>query len=96
MCRFSSRADGIPYVENRRGRYEKVLAVLVTTTILDPFAANSAVVGDLNSDGKIKLAETILFLQVSAGINVQSVTTVISAGQTWMDRNLGASQVAKI
>ncbi len=36
-----------------RGDMKRFLAVLVTATILAPFAANSAVVGDINSDGKI-------------------------------------------
>ena len=53
---------------------------------------------DINGDGKIGLEEALEALQVSSELKAQPSPppgTVVSAGgRIWMDRNLGASQVA--
>ena len=41
---------------------------LVTAIILSPVFGNSAVVGDINQDGKIDLMESIYALQVASGL----------------------------
>ncbi len=138
---------------------KRFLIILVTAIIFSPLSGNSAVMGDINQDGKIDLMESIYALQVASGIypaiddsclltgqgawtegqdyslcdvvthsdltyacttahtsdistNVPPNTTywtvlsikgepgggqigeVTSAGQVWMDRNLGALRVA--
>ena len=73
----------------------KKLAIVLTAAMWGaPVSAVSAVVGDINGDGKINLSEAIYALRVSAGLSPQPFSTVISGCQIWMDRNLGASQVA--
>ncbi len=47
---------------------------------------------DVNGDGRIGVEEAIYAMRVASGM--PTVGTVTSAGQIWMDRNLGASQVA--
>ncbi len=52
-----------------------------------------AVPGDVNEDNRVDLAEAIYALRSVAGLLPPAV--VESAGQTWLDRNLGASRVAE-
>lgn len=56
-------------------------------------------VADLNGDGKFGIEEAIYILKIIANENGSdlirgSIKTVSSAGQVWMDRNLGASRGA--
>lgn len=69
--------------------------LIAAIALMFPLSADSAVVGDINGDAKIDLAETIYSLQISAGIAPRPVPTVVSAGgRVWMAYNLGASRVA--
>lgn len=47
---------------------KRFLAGLITAAILFPLCVDSAVVGDINQDGKIDLMESIYALQVASGI----------------------------
>lgn len=78
---------------------KRFLIVLIAATILAPLSARSAVLGDINGDNRVDISEVVYALQVSAGLSPPlpqlPFSTVISAGgRVWMDRNLGASQVA--
>ena len=47
---------------------KKFFIVLMTTAILFPLSASSAIQGDINDDGRIDATEAIFALQVTAGL----------------------------
>ena len=59
----------------------KLFSLLAVVAILFPLSANSAVVGDVNQDGKIDLMESIYALQVAAGVYPTLPDSCLLTGQ---------------
>ena len=60
---------------------KKFFIVLMTTAILFPLSASSAIQGDINNDGRIDTSEAIYALQVAAGLYPGVSTSCLLSGK---------------
>ncbi len=60
---------------------KRFLSGLVTAAIFSPLCVNSAVIGDINQDGKIDLMESIYALQVASGVYPTIEDSCLLTGQ---------------